>query len=192
MTHDNYDSRSEPTSIVVDRLSQSCDNVISSDILSELATRLDVVTEVELPKTSISHRQFSQALVGHFAIHNDVLMSLENFLSLLKSASRVILGISEIDSISGKAALVDGLQSFYTTYCNIIKKGFILSSEELQIISILKQLGTATVDTIVERLGKELPTPEIELILKKYECTNEQLSGFTHCDEHGFWKIEGL
>jgi hypothetical protein len=188
MNHDNYDSKFEPTSIVVKRLSQSCDNVISSDVLSLLAKRL-VVTEVESPALP---RQLQPVFVGNYAIRNDVLVSLENFLALLKNVSRVILGVSDFNSNSGKAALADGLQGLYTTYCNIIRQGFILSAEELQIISILKQLGAATVDTIVERLGKELPTPEIELLLKKYEYTNEQPSGFTHCDEHGFWKIEGL
>jgi len=133
------------------------------------------------------------ALVGRFAIRNDALFSVNNFLTLLTSASKLAVGIAGIGTLAGAATLVASVHAFYKFYCDIVSQGFVLSDEQLAVVGVLRDMEkAATSDEIAKHMRSNIGTDAIEKALAGFKRTSDAARGFIVQDEKARWSIVDL
>jgi hypothetical protein len=131
------------------------------------------------------------ALVGRFAIRDDVFLNVSNFLALLSAAAKLCIGISSIHSLAGASSTLGAIESVYKLFCTIRDRSFILTEEQLAVVLALRELKSASIREIAERMGGPATSLQVETALKALECTKEQPSGFT-VRQGDRWMVKGL
>ncbi|MCA1500509.1 hypothetical protein [Bradyrhizobium sp. NBAIM14] len=147
-----YDSKSEALSIAAATLSKASD--LPDEIIAALSKKANLVEESS--SGAVLPRQLQPALVGRFVIRNDVLLSLETFLSLLKTVTKLVAGFAGVGTPAGIAAITDGIHGLYKAYTEIVAKGYKLTDDQFAVIAALRQLGDATSSEIDKYLQKPL------------------------------------
>ncbi len=137
-------------------------------------------------------RQLQPALIGRFAIRNDELLNIETFLSLLKNATKLAVGIAEITTLAGVASVTDALHSLYKFYGDVVARGFVLSKDQLAVVATLRELRAATTAQLMERVQDGISSESVEQIFSTFSREREPNRGFISKDETGRWLIEGL
>jgi hypothetical protein len=184
-----YDSPSEALSVAL----RSARRVskLPAPTLQKFLERESVVEEIK-PTKEHRPRHFAPALVGKFAIRNDALFNLRNFLRLITAALNLVVGLSGISTLAGAAATVDALHALYTFYLETKEQGFILTPEQLAVVGILRDLGKAKPAEISARLKLKIEPADVEAILEGFRRTDNRRTGFTVRDKSGLWSLSGL
>src|SRR5258708_2384623 len=121
-----YDSRSEALDKTAETLAKVSD--LPNQVLKSLGEKANLVEEKEQASDETLPRHLQRAIAGRVVIRNDILLSLETFLSLLKNATKLAAGIAGIATPggiaapAGVAALTDGLYGLYKFYTEIVAK----------------------------------------------------------------------
>ena len=167
-------------------------------IIEGIVDRAGVVERIEiLPnKKEMQLGGVHKALVGHYVIRNDLLMSLDNFLSLLKSAGHLTSGVLTLWTAAsmtpaGIKDTVDGIYSLYETFTKIMAKTWHLSDKELTVVLAVRSSGPARADILAGKLG-DVGTEHVEKILGRFERREDNPSGFTVRMSDGAWRLEGV
>lgn len=190
MSDSIYDSRSEALDLVAQRLAKVSDFPLQT--LKSFGAQANVVQENLHKSGDGLPKQLQPALVGHFAIRNDELLNVETFLSLLKNATKLAVGIAGIATLAGVASVTDALHGLYRFYCAVVAKGFVLSDDQLAVLGTLRDLSPTTTAQIVERLEKRICAERIDEILASFSREREPKRGFVSKDATGRWFIDGL
>jgi hypothetical protein len=183
-----FESEDEALAAAADGLSKV--SHFSPDLLKRLA-ELEGVVEETVPSSSDKlPRHLHPALVGHFAIRNDALINLETFLALLKSATKLAVGLAEYNTLGGVAATADALHGLYKFYTDVKGKGFFLTNDQLAVVTLLRELGSATTEQLAERVRPL--SGQIETILNSFSRETSPTNGFVSRDVDRRWRIDGL
>ena len=181
-----FDSRSEALNVVAERLGTVSE--FSPQVLKVFSRKANIVEE--LPAKPIGKVQ--PALVGRFAIRNDLLFSVESFFALAKSAAKLAVGIAGITTLPGAATIADALFDIYKLYIHVTEKGFKLSDSQFAVITSLQKLNIATTHELAACLSTDFSEEQIETILITFTHESNGGKGFISKDDNGRWRIEGL
>jgi hypothetical protein len=185
-----YDSQSEALDVAAQRLAMVSNLPIK--VLKTFGEKARVVEEKCQAPGEALPRQLQPALIGRFVIRDDELLNIETFLSLLKSATKLAVGLAGIATLAGVAAVTDALHGLYRFYCDIVAKGFVLSKDQLAVIATLRDLRAATTAQIAERVQERINSETIDEVLASFSRECEPKRGFISKDETGRWHIDGV
>ena len=90
-----------------------------------------------------------------WVIRNQDLLSLGNFVDLLKGSVSIVLGVGAVWTGPGAKLLVDGIHTFYGTFKRIREKGARLGVEEFAAFRALKAQGAADPEDLERILTAE-------------------------------------
>jgi hypothetical protein len=129
-------------------------------------------------------------LVGRYVLRNDELVNVGNFLGLVKSTTKFVVGVVGIHTLAGAAAIADALYGLYTLFTGIKAKGFTLSNQQFAVVSTLRR-DSATSDQLVERM-KETTAEKIEEILEPLTKTDARPNGVVVKDNKEVWSLHNV
>lgn len=185
---DTFESRSEALRAAARNIQVSDD--ISQTVLSDFLRKAEVVKRIQ--PSSAPRSDVQPLLVGSYVIRHDVLLSADHFLTLLKSALKVAVGIAGIKSLAGGAAIADGIYGLYKFYIEVEAKGFHLSEFDLAVVSVLRELQIASATEVASRLSIESSSQRAEAILASFQKSDLNPFGFTIRNENGMWSLVGV
>ena len=169
------------------------DVMLSPADAARIAREHHLIEQIRIP-TPPQPEGVSPALFNpiRWVIRNEDLLSLANFIDLLKASISIAIGASTAGA-AGPKAIVDGIHTFYGAFTRIAQKGARLSVEEFAVFRSLKAQGAATPQELEGLLAAEgfaVGRVEIDGILRKYARTEDR--GFTRQRQDGSWELDGV
>lgn len=191
-TQREFDDPDEAAACAVDRLLAKSVGFDRS-VMAGLIESVDVVERVDPTQdtASVPPEGMHPGLVGRYVIRDDLLVSLENFMSFLKAAGGLVSGVLSLPTPAGVKATVDGIYSLYQAFTAVAAKGWRLSNQELEVILALRRLGPSTTEAIASKLDG-VGAERVGAILGSFERRDDNPSGFTVRRSDGAWQLEGV
>lgn len=130
-------------------------------------------------------------MVGRYVIRDDLLLSLERFLSFLKGSAYLVSGVLSLPTPAGIKTTADGVYSLYETFAKVAASAWRLSDEELAVVLALRRIGPSSADALANSLNDVGPG-RVEAILRRLERTDDNPTGFVVKAEDGSWQLQGV
>lgn len=170
---------------------------LDPSLLRRLIEREDIISrQSECPVGDVTAGMSEAHLkVVRYVIRNDLLLTLENFLDLLKHATNFSVSLlslfNPISIIGGLKGIIEVLHGLAATYRRIKAAGYVLTPEEFAVFVSLKDLRRGSVPQIASGL-KGIETEFVERTLAKYQQTEARRSGFFEFDGKSEWQLVGV